>query len=336
MVIIVQPKLPNGYDVLGVGQVVGAQDLQIGQTIPVLVAAVEAIASGIISIGQVVTWPRKHLAIPQVRQEETSRKENQPKLPSPMSDMPPENDDRVMNYALQCIQLGVMLMQLNDTEKEGDGERSLINWKLLMLYFRSRKHGMKYAYEAMRLITCVKGLYTKQMAHRVTHGQFVNGKGVAGNNCANDLRMEMLIKHYKVILKGMCGNKTLKAVERSSAAAYGLNKIIQSYDITTDIPPDSTSHTHTSTVQDIKEMITLFHNKAPFSNQPGRAHRSFPTISKSPLDQLDVSLLHSWLTRHKKRLAKNYHANCDDAEDDDELIEDVSGYDIESANEDDM
>ena len=46
------------------------------------------------------------------------------------------SDDRVMNYALQCIQLGIMLMQLNDTEKEGDGDRSLMNWKVLMLYFR--------------------------------------------------------------------------------------------------------------------------------------------------------------------------------------------------------
>ena len=123
-------------------------------------------------------------------------------------------------------------------------------------------------------------------------------------------------------------------MKRSTAATYGLNKIIHNYDITSDIPPDSTSHTHTSTVQDIKEMIKLFHNKAPFSNQPGRAHQSFPTISKSPLDQLDVSLLHSWLTRHKRRLAKNYHANCDDAEDDEDLIEDVNV--IESASEDDM
>lgn len=131
----------------------------------------------------------------------------------------------------------------------------------------------------------------------------------------------------------MCGNKTLKAVERSSAAAYGLNKIIQSYDITSNIPPDSTSHTHTSTEQDFNKIITLFHNKAPFSNQPGRAHRSFPTISKSPLDQLDVSLLHSWLTRHKRQLAKNYHPSWDD---DDDLIEDVSDYEIERANEDDM
>ena len=49
--------------------------------------------------------------------------------------------------------------------------------------------------------------------------------------------MEMLIQHYKVILKGMCGNKTLKAVERSTPAAYGLNKIIQICD-----PPQDFSH----------------------------------------------------------------------------------------------
>lgn len=55
-------------------------------------------------------------------------------------------------------------MQLNDTEKEGDGERCIMNWKLLMLYFRSRSRGKKYAFEAMRLpvITSVKALYTEK------------------------------------------------------------------------------------------------------------------------------------------------------------------------------
>ena len=41
-------------------------------------------------------------------------------------------------------------------EEEGDVDRCLTNWKLLMLYFRSRSRGMKYAFEAMCLLTCVK------------------------------------------------------------------------------------------------------------------------------------------------------------------------------------
>jgi hypothetical protein len=57
------------------------------------------------------------------------------KLPSPVSEIPStaKEDGRIFNYGLHVIQLGTLLMQLNDTEKEGDGERSLRNWKLLML-----------------------------------------------------------------------------------------------------------------------------------------------------------------------------------------------------------
>lgn len=123
-----------------------------------------------------------------------------------------QSEDGLMNYALQCIHLGVFLMQLNDTEK-GDGERCLMNWKLLMLYFRSRLHSMKYAFEAMRLITCTKALFTEQLSHRIIHGQFVNVKGGIGNNYANDLKMENIVKNHKVVLKGLCGNKTLNAIQ---------------------------------------------------------------------------------------------------------------------------
>ena len=74
-----------------------------------------------------------------------------------------------MNYGCQILQLGLMLMQLNDTEKEGDGDRSVINWKMLMLYFRCGSRSMKYGYEAMRFLTCVKALYTEKVVHRVLH-----------------------------------------------------------------------------------------------------------------------------------------------------------------------
>ena len=49
-------------------------------------------------------------------------------------------------------------MQLNDTETEDDGEKSLRNWKLLMFYFRAQaRDDMKYAFEAIHFITFVIG-----------------------------------------------------------------------------------------------------------------------------------------------------------------------------------
>ena len=38
-------------------------------------------------------------------------------------------DDKVQNYGLSLIELFIVLMQLNDTIHEGDGDRNVINWK---------------------------------------------------------------------------------------------------------------------------------------------------------------------------------------------------------------
>ena len=99
-----------------------------------------------LSVGQVVIWPRSLVAL---YGENTSKEPAPVEPPSPISSIPiSSTEDRRMNYRLQILQLGLLLMQLNDTEGEGDGERSLQNWKLLMLVFRSRSRGMKYAFGA--------------------------------------------------------------------------------------------------------------------------------------------------------------------------------------------
>ena len=280
--------------------------------VPVLVAFAEQKASGIFSVGQVVLWPRALVA---VYGENTSKEPAAVELPSPISSIPTTiSEDRRMNYGLQILQLGVFLMELNDTEAEGDRERSLRNWKLLMLYFRSRPRGMKYAFEAMRFITFVKALYSKKIAHRVLHGQFVNPKGGIGKNYANDLKMEHEVKNDKGVLKGLCANKTLQAVQRCTSAGYLLNEAAKQYDRECNIPPESTSHSYACSDDDIREMIELISTQEPFQHQPGRKLHSFPSISKSPLDQLNVSSLHSWLTKNKVRLANNPYS-CEDTHD---------------------
>lgn len=303
VVIMMQPaNTPAGqtYHYLGMGKI---EDPVHHTNIPpnavlLHVLAIENVASSLVKVGQVVIWPKTNLAIPQGQPENTCGT-TQPSDPNPPAH---PDEDGVRNYALQCIQLGVMLMQLNDTEREGDGDRCIRNWKLLLLYFRARKHGMKYAFEAMRLLTCVKGILTEKIAHRIIHGQFVNPNGGAGNNYANDLKMENLVKNHKVILKGLCGNKTLKAVSRTTSATHGLTDIIHKVDKETNVPPNSTCHSHASTTQMIKEMITTLHQVNPLACQRGtcRSLRSFPNITKSPLDKLDVTALHQWLTSSKK------------------------------------
>ena len=160
--------------------------------------------------GKSLKWPRELIAKP-VRvitapPEHTtldpSPQEPSEPLPSPVTDLPTNGqEDKVFNYGLQVLQLGVFLLQLDDTEREGDGNRMMRNWKVLMLFERAAKRGKKYAFEAMRLITNCRALYSAKMAHRVIHGMFVNPKGGDGKNYANDLKQEHLVKGNKVSVK---------------------------------------------------------------------------------------------------------------------------------------
>ena len=242
---------------------------------------------------------------------------DEPVLPSPVSDLPPSSsEDRIFNYGLQVIQLGVFLMQMDDTEREGDGERMMRNWKLLMLFNRSRKRGKKYAFEAMRLITNCRALYTPKMAHRIIHGMFVNPKGGEGNNYANDLKQEHIVKDHKVTLHDLRGNKTLKAVTRSTSTSYSQQVIADRIDKESNISKDSTAHTYGDCREDVKDIVESLHKLKPFTFTPDRYHTAFPKITKSPLDQLDPILLDQWLTKHKRKLEASSCVN-DDSENED-------------------
>lgn len=303
------------------------------------VKTIASIASSVASVGQLVQWPKSNLAIaqPSLASDESTEEVNSKEQPESATYHDTETDD-MMNYAFQVLQLGVFLMQLNDTEKEGDGERCLMNWKLLMLYFRSRQRGTKYAFEAMRLITCTKALFTEQTAQRVIHEQFVNPKGGVGDNYANDLKMETMVKDHKGVLNAFCGNKTLKAIQRATSASHGLKLILQSIDDESHIPLDSTHHTHASSTKLVEEMIKVLRKVDPFQNKPGRSLVSFPSIPKSPLCKLDVTAMHKWLTKNKKRLTQDALAISEDdtEEDEEEEEDDEEDTDSEQDDESDM
>lgn len=328
----------KGPEVIAVGKVVVPTPTMVipSESVLVYVAYVNPPTSEMnilkLNVGQCVVWPLKLLALCGQNGRANDKGNDQTKIqPEPastpadtLSNLPPqdtEKEDRVLNYGLQGIQLGTLLMQLHDTEKEGDGERNVRNAKLLMLYFRSRPRGMKYAFEMMRFLTCVKALYTEKVAHKIIHGQFVNWRGGEGKNVADDLKQEHFVKDDKTVLKGLVANKTLKAVERGTKSSCGLKNISTNFDKQCNIAPDYTLHTSLSKEDDEKEMIDLVHIRRPFVFTAGRKHISFPTLTKSPLDQLDIVKLHAWLTRHKKKLASCMlyagDSDCDSSDEED-------------------
>lgn len=279
--------------------------------------------------GKSLKWPKKLIAkpvrvvalneSPTVPMNPHPQEASEP-LPSPVTDLPTNGqEDRIFNYGLQVLQLGVFLMQLDDTEREGDGNRMMRNWKVLMLINRAGKRGKKYAFEAMRLLTNCRALYSEKMAHRVTHGMFVNPKGGDGKNYANDLKQEHIVKGNKVSLHDLCGNKTLKAVTRLTQASYSQQVFAENFDDQSNVSKNSTAHTYGDCKEDVKDMVASLHSLRPFTFTPDRFHKTFPNLSKSPLDQLDPVLLDQWLTKNKRKLAAApYMSGENDSDDDDD------------------
>ena len=86
-------------------------------------------------------------------------------------------DDKVQNYGLSLIELFIVLMQLNDTIHEGDGDRNVINWKYLLWVFKANNKLSKYAIEGMYLLTSVKCMLIHQVSKPVIWGRGTNKKG---------------------------------------------------------------------------------------------------------------------------------------------------------------
>lgn len=85
-------------------------------------------------------------------------------------------DDYVQNYGLCTIFLTLLLMQLKDTAKEGDGDRNLINQKLLLVVFKSLGAYSKYAIEMFLSIAQMECLLTPRLSEEFKWGFLATGK----------------------------------------------------------------------------------------------------------------------------------------------------------------
>ena len=258
-------------------------------------------------MGQDIFWPRKLVGRPVqiATTNQTKAKDSNQEPQTLQVEAEMKNEDHVFNYGLQVMQMGMFFIQIDDTKRKGDRERMMRNWKMIVLYVRCSGRSKKYTFEAMCLLMYCRALFTAKMACRVIYGQFVNPSGGIGKNYANDLKQEHLVKCNKVILRGLCGNKTLKAVTRATQSLYNVKKITSNLDIKSNITPDSQSHTYGDLSADIKLMVSVLRKLKPFSNSNRRKHTTFPSISNSLLNHVDIASLAAWLSSKKQAIGKN-------------------------------
>ncbi len=120
----------------------------------------------------------------------------------------------------------------------------------------------------------------------------------------------------------MGANKTDKAIQRMSKAAGGVRKIVDVFEDQVGITPKSSFHSHRSSSEDEKKILTDLQKLKPFTKTPGRSHSSFFGISSDPLKDLDEQKFCEWLQRHQRNIAIHFPA-IDDADIDEDSSDDM-------------
>ena len=214
-----------------------------------------------------------------------------------------DEDDYVRNYALCFIFLAILIIQMKDTAAEADGERNLINQKLLLTVFKSLGGYSKYAIEMFVSIAQIECLLTPRLSEEFKWGFFSNWRGGAGRNIEDDLAQEISNRCSKSVVQRMGPNKTINSISKVCKATTGLQQITQQFDSSIGIHKTSVQHTTRDCLKDEKEMVADLIQLDPFNHEPARSHDSFPDIKKCPLRYLNVVDFHQWLDKHKRELS---------------------------------
>ena len=214
-----------------------------------------------------------------------------------------EEEDYVSNYALCYIFLTILILQLKDTAAEADGERNLINQKLLLSVFKSMGAYSKYALEMFVSIAQIECMLTPRMSEEFKWGFFVSWRGGAGNNMEDDMAQEIFNRLSKSVVQRMGPNKTFQSISKVCKATNGIKEVKEQFDTSAGIHQSSVQHTTRDSLKDEKEMVEDLVQLDPFQRVPERCHDSFPDIKRCPLRYLNIVEFHQWLDKHKQELS---------------------------------
>ena len=137
-------------------------------------------------------------------------------------------EDGVYIYASAVLNDGLLLLELKDAIREGDGLRILCCWKVLLLHFHSANH-YNYAKEAVRMIATVNALATPQVAAQITWSRVVNPTGLPGHNIPVDLKNEHLNRALKEAVSSVA-NISQKTITQCGKSLNSLLKVCNLFD----------------------------------------------------------------------------------------------------------
>ena len=241
------------------------------------------------------------------------KKKHESFIPQHYVQPPPESEDErpdyLFNYHSAKLTFGLILADINDAIREGDGDRLLQLYKMALRIYYS--HGRtKYQYTTLLLLVKTETLLSKLQTSRLTWNRFCNTKGRKGHSISLDLRLEQLNNLLKSFLKVLGSNLSLSSAQRVACCLDVLEAILESTDTDCSMHKDNKQRQCKYKAENVLQIVKDRVNKKVFIKTPGRkGYNSFPKISHNIISKLDNRDFYAWIKDKLNIWEKMYENN---------------------------
>ncbi|KAI8514620.1 hypothetical protein Bbelb_072110 [Branchiostoma belcheri] len=215
------------------------------------------------------------------------------------------SQDYVYNYNTANLSMSLLIRNLRDATKEGDGERISNCFRAALLYFKAYGH-TKYAFGTLLFFARVNALLPPRLAHSLVWNRVVNNKGGKGRNIPMDLRLEHMNAFLKSFLRHLGPNLNEKSATRIARAIGVMEEILEQADRDWAVAKPSGYHHKKDPRNDIDILYRQFVSAGAFEYQAGRKYEHFPQFDRNLWSKLNPTDFAKWMKRKLRQWQKIY------------------------------
>lgn len=228
--------------------------------------------------------------------------------PSDMSesDVKESKEDFQFNYHKAKMRMGLLLADINDSIREGDGTWLINLYKIALLLYKRYGH-VKYAYTTLLFLTKVKAILSAERAESLVANRFCNTHGRPGMNVSMDLFLEHRNNAVKACTDLLGSNFSEESAQRIARSNEVNEAVLSSINDDCKRAKGDSKRSKTDPTETVQQLVSDLLSQDAFVFIPGReGYPSFPRISANLIDGLDYRDLYKWIRSRLDEWAKIY------------------------------
>ncbi len=221
---------------------------------------------------------------------------------------PPETNDETYNYGCNTLILGLLLRDIDDAVKHGDGGRIIRVWKYFTLLYKKTGHH-NYALAALKLQALLEALLSEKKAHQLTWNRTMNPRPGVGHRKSLDLKCENLQLVAKTMLRnsGMV-NLTADLAIKTGKSVGALDKVVNNFNKDLKLKRPSGYHAKPKHIADCQKIAKSIHMAKMFDKTQGRKLPGLEKATERSILSVLPKDFFSWMKEWCQKWHKQY--NC--------------------------